>query len=365
MQFGATVRHPPVAASSSSAAASFLCAHPAAASSHATAAKLKHRQQRLQQLVDSMELATLMLSQRNVQLKCRAIAQAVVDDAARHKDCPTQSSFNLNQAVEGSGWLLMAFFGAMAETNLQGHELNSDIEYSSYMQAPGQAKRDARSALATAVPRICELIRSSFDVSIQHDGWNALGALASKVVPYGDDDPCFQLSSALLDRGCDANARNADNGMTPLMAWLAVPNIDVAATGVLQVLERGADLDAHDSQDWTALHWMAAFAKGTVLKELIRGGWLSEATLELPNNDGLTALQIAQNSLVRVVEPHSVEAMQHVPVRRREVCDLLRGMAQMQAEARPMKLKLLTEILGVTDLAHMVMGFIDGKERAQ
>jgi hypothetical protein len=97
---------------------------------------------------------------------------------------------------------------------------------------------------------------------------------------------------------------------------------------------------------------MAHNSKLLLLRALTQNGWLDKATLELTNNDGRTALQLAQ-------------AAQWGDLRRREVCDLLRVGQQVVELARPLKFKLLTEVLLIDDLAHSVMSFVDGKERGQ
>jgi hypothetical protein len=248
----------------------------------------------------------------------------------------------------------MAFFDAWAETNLLAYELNPNFHNQVAAQAIVQKKRDGRESLATAVPRICEFIRASFDVSMMRNGWNALGWLISQVVPHDEDDPCFQLAVALIDRGCDVNARREDDGSTPLMAWSKAPAQGSVGTGAVLIVERGADLDVCDNQGNTAVHWMAQNSRLMLLRALTQNGWLERANLELKNNAGHTALDLAQATWARTRDPRS-----------REVCELLRVSQQAVEHARPLKLRWLTEQLQIQDLAHIVMGFVDGKERAQ
>jgi hypothetical protein len=317
----------------------------------AAAAELKRHRFRLQQAFASAEFATLLLTIENdVYAKCQKIARAVIHDAKRHKqNGGGHSSLNLNQEVEGSGCLLMAFIDALATTNLTEYE---QLTYESY-PAAGQGKRDGRAALGDAVPRICQLIRSSFDINIQREGWSALGWLANKVQPHDAQDPGIQLAAALMDRGCDVNMRRAEDGSTPLMAWIKNSNGDSISTGALFLLDHGADLEARDHQGNTAVHWMAHNGKLS-LRTLMQHRWLERVNLEQTNNDGRTALQLAQAAWSRAHD-----------ARHREVCDLLRVGQQVAEHARPLKLRWLAKVLQIQDLAHIVMDFVDGKERVQ
>jgi hypothetical protein len=351
---------PSVAAASSAPVAASTAAEIAEAA--AAAAELQRYHLRLQQAFASTDFATLLLSNGgNLSVKYAAIAKAVLDDAARHKDKqgggdgggeqqgqPQQSSLDLNQVVESSGCVLMAFIDAMATTNLADYEL-----IDAYSEA-GQVKRDGRKMLATAMPHICQLIRSSFDIRTLRDGWSALGWLANKVLPYDAQDPCFHLVTALLDCGCDVNTRGAQDGSTALMAWIKTSNGDSFSAGALFLLARGADLDARDNQGNTAVHCMAQNGKLSLLRTLMQNGLLDERILELTNTGGHTALQIAQTQWAITRD-----------FRRREVCDLLRVGQQLAELARPLKLRWLTEKLQIQDLAHIAMSFVDGRERAQ
>jgi len=163
----------------------------------------------------------------------------------------------------------------------------------------------------------------------------------------------YTLPVALLDRGLDVNARCA--GLTPLLRVAKVDSPDMAAVGPLLLLERGADIDAVDENGWTSVHWMAHNGMVALMSELTGNGWLLVADLTLRNSAGATALENAQHELVA----HPVKA------RVSACCDLLRATEQLwQTQARPLLLEALSHSLLLPDLAHVVLSYVDGQERA-
>jgi hypothetical protein len=89
---------------------------------------------------------------------------------------------------------------------------------------------------------------------------------------------------------------------------------------------------------------------------LADGGWLVAADLTLLNNDGETALQIAQRKLTADLSDGN----------KRIICDLLRDHAALWTNvARPLIHQWLSHSLLIPELAHVVLSFVDGKERGQ
>ena len=60
---------------------------------------------------------------------------------------------------------------------------------------------------------------------------------------------------------------------------------------VQSLLDRGADVNAKDSDGWTALHWAAYNGYEEIVKALVRAG----ANVDTKNNRGETALQMAKS----------------------------------------------------------------------
>ena len=74
---------------------------------------------------------------------------------------------------------------------------------------------------------------------------------------------------AAIDKGADANVRQADTGMTPLIAAAKFQQEEMI--GVL--VKSGADVNAHDAQGCTALMWASMYAKTPdVVKTLLAAG---------------------------------------------------------------------------------------------
>jgi hypothetical protein len=76
----------------------------------------------------------------------------------------------------------------------------------------------------------------------------------------------------------------------------------------------------------------------------------------MENSAAYTALRLAE---------YWKDAPSGATANRGGVSDLIRGMAELQKEVRPLTFKLLTEFVPIVDLAHIVMEFVDGKKRAQ
>jgi len=298
-------------------------------------------QRSIHQAAASMRLATLLLSHdKPLQEKWTAVTQLLLDDAAR----PDGPLIDLSQPVEGKGPLLMTLLDEVYDFLPSEHESDEQT----------QLKLTAEAALRPAVPPLCALVRGGYDASLTRDGWNALHVLTNTAAPRARDSWSYQLAEALLDRGCNVNARDPD-GDTPLLNWCALfDTSDMAPCGPLLLLERGADIDAANSLGTTFAHCLAADGALTLLTQFVETGWLLAADLTQRNKEGETALQIAQRRLEK--EPNSPE--------RREVCEWLRVTASLwQSKARPLLHGWLADAL-LPDLAYVVLSFVDGLERS-
>jgi hypothetical protein len=253
---------------------------------------------------------------------------------------------------QGKGSLLHLLIGTFVESfvdDTYGRRIHDDQRIIS---------ANAHAMIGTLIPQLCRLIRASYDPTLkQPDGKDALALLVSRAKPNGTDGWVYCLAEALLDRGANVNTRFNDQ-TTPLIDWASSSEGNDSATPYLMLLNRDADIDAQDGRGKTVLHWLAQRAHIEALKELADAGWLTAANLTLLNNAGETALETARRELNA---DDSVDVVQ-----RRVICDLLREQATLWTEeARPLIHLLLSHSLRIPDLAHMVLSFVDGKERGQ
>jgi hypothetical protein len=228
-----------------------------------------------------------------------------------------------------------------------------------------KAKREefdgAWNGFFSTLPHICALIRSSYDTTIKRpDGKDALALLVSLLIPLGVERWSYRLADALLARGADINTR-FDGGQTPLIQWALgnkPPNSmhPACAIGPLLLLQRGADIDARTDIGTTCAHAIAIMGNHHLASALADAGWLAAADLTLLNNKGETALQVARGMLS--ISPDEGK--------RQMICDLLRDHAALwTAKARPLIHRWLSHSLLIPDLAHVVLSFVDGRERGQ
>ena len=96
----------------------------------------------------------------------------------------------------------------------------------------------------------------------------------------------FEVAKSLVKAGADPNVRDK-NGHTPLM---------MAATGSAELLELlidlGAEVNAKQNHDWTALHYAAAHGDKDIIRVLISRG----ADPHVVDKDGRTPLEVASIS---------------------------------------------------------------------
>jgi len=204
--------------------------------------------------------------------KWAAISRLLLEDAARGDD----RLISLSHYVEGKGPLLMLLLGQLRE-----------------MLASGSMP----AAVDSDVAQLCALIRSGYDGSLAHKGRNALHVLTDSFSEMANAR-CYDIAEALLKCDCDVNARCDETGFTPLINWCCSsehgPDTPLHQSIPLLLLEHGADIDARSTDGFTAVHWLAFLGKLRVLKALAARGCLTAAVLTLRNNEGKTALQIAQ-----------------------------------------------------------------------
>jgi hypothetical protein len=62
------------------------------------------------------------------------------------------------------------------------------------------------------------------------------------------------------------------------------------ATVVRELLQHGADANAHDNSGWTALHWASSNGRAEVMRELLKR---HDANVNAQNNGGITPLMCA------------------------------------------------------------------------
>jgi ankyrin repeat protein len=184
-----------------------------------------------------------------------------------------------------------------------------------------------------------------------------LALLAILNIPLDTTVWIYRLAEALLDRGTDVNTR-FNGGRTPLIKWSAgtKPMHHGCMFGPLLLLQRGADIDARTDDGTTCAHAIASKGNLPLAEALADAGWLAAADLTLINNASETALQIAQRKL----------AANSADGNRQVICDLLRDNAALwTTKARPLVHRWLSHSLLIPDLAHVVLSFVDGKERGQ
>ena len=89
----------------------------------------------------------------------------------------------------------------------------------------------------------------------------------------------------LLDHGADVNAQAAPNGSYPLTFAAAIGNQEIVAL----FIERGADVNAKDRRNVTALHSASVFGNMAAIRLLVENG----ADVNIQNNDGMVPLHMA------------------------------------------------------------------------
>lgn len=130
--------------------------------------------------------------------------------------------------------------------------------------------------------RTAELLDAGSDIdAINVDGYTALG-LASY---FGH----LEEVRLLIDRGADVNVISTNEmAVMPLHSALAGGHKQIAAL----LIERGAEVDEPTGADWTPLHYVAESNDLETARLLLKAGARSGYT----RNDGLTALEVAENN---------------------------------------------------------------------
>jgi hypothetical protein len=307
-----------------------------------------HFQFNCKRITQSVKLvATLESSEQPVQ-KLRAAAKLLLEDETRDGS----SLIDLDFHVEGKGSLLMLLMKTVALTAPRDPDLVVRAKEE-------ELDREALNASKPALPFLCARIRASYDTSSKGpNGMDALTLLTHLIVPYKEDNWSYRVAEALLDRGADVSAR-FEGGSTPLIQWSLgnkPPIHPGCAPGPLLLLSRGADIDARDDDGTTPAHAIAMKGNAPLAAALADAGWLTVADLTVLNNKSQTALQVAQEQLQ--ANPGNLD--------RRVVQDLLGQHAALWKEqARPLIHRCLSQAWLLSDLADIVLSFVDGQERGQ
>jgi hypothetical protein len=250
---------------------------------------LKDFQRACKQTKLSAELTMALVAQEPAEKRLQSATKLLLEDEARD-DGPFM---DLSHRVRGKGSLLMLIIETYCEI-LKSCNAAAEAE-------EVQKLKDADTAFATTLPHVCTLIRSSYDTTIKRpDGKDALALLTSLLIPLSTDVWSYQLAEASLDRGANVNTR-FNGGCMPLIRWsLGVkPPMDPGcAVGPLLLLQHGAGINARSDDGTTCAHAIAMGGNHPLAMALAEAGWLAAADLTLLDNNGETALQVAQRMLV-------------------------------------------------------------------
>jgi hypothetical protein len=156
----------------------------------------------------------------------------------------------------------------------------------------------------------------------------------------------LQIARSLIKRGADINGR-LTNGRTPVQNWCCYPKI-TSATGLLLLLEAGADLDADALSNptaWTALSLLCSFKCTQAIRELSAKGWLLMSNVEQA---------IRQLKNMQVKEPADVDVQHLLQL-------LLSEKKHWLHYGRAAVTALLSSLdQFVPDLTEIVVSYIDG-----
>lgn len=118
------------------------------------------------------------------------------------------------------------------------------------------------------------------------DGGDAIVEVTSERIFTAASSGSAQEINALAQAGADFNIRD-DFGQTPLIYALNNGQAVVQA-----LINQGANVNAQTDAGWTPLMYAARDASGNIISVLLQAG----ADPNITNNDGQTAVQIAQNT---------------------------------------------------------------------
>jgi len=206
------------------------------------------------------------------------------------------------------------------------------------------------------IAHVNALLRRSSPAPLQQHPENrdALALFTKLMVPtynYGcNHNFLLDWARALLQRGADVNARDSE-GYTPVQNWCSSANV-MSAKDILMLLETGADFDAAHPHGWTALYSLCYYSRLQVLRELTEPGWLAVAHINLVGVEGKTPIALLQQALRD--KPDDGDVM--------EMLELLSG--NMQLWHISVRHALLAQ-LGIhdqliPDLVELIVSFIDG-----
>jgi hypothetical protein len=159
----------------------------------------------------------------------------------------------------------------------------------------------------------------------------------------------LDLARSILKRGADIHARDI-KGRTPIQNWCIYKGL-TSATGLVFLLEAGADLDAsHSDAKATVLHVLCTNKRKQVLCELSEKGWLGMSShIE-------SAIQLLKSMLVENPTDAEVKCILQL---------LFSDQQHWMSHGRPAVTALLcTWEQLVPDIAELIVSYIDGGRRA-
>ena len=190
----------------------------------------------------------------------------------------------------------------------------------------------------------------TYDVNARRAGRTTLQIVTEAGVPVDERDWPFRLARLLLQRGADVNAVSV-SGLTPLHQW-AQNDYEALdrACGLQLLLEHGADPNLQDADGDTPLHILVYHANEGPLRHLAESRLLDRADLFIFNNNGHTALSLAQQRAAE--KPHDAA--------RKSIHGFLATL--VQGCRRDLGAFVLARVKShlIPDLAFMVAGFLFG-----
>lgn len=206
------------------------------------------------------------------------------------------------------------------------------------------------------LPLLPQLLRSFDPATVNAaTGNNALHEICAFFVLATSTSWSSRLAQAFITRGVSVHARNK-RSRTPLLVYAATSGKDMrSANGLRLLLTHGADLNAQDDDGDGLLHHLARGQALGVLEDMCTGGGAG-LDYALLNSAGQTAADLAAIKLVET-DSDTDESL----VRARRIHRLLLAQTALwTTHSRPVLLRCLDGMLPVTDVAKLVLAYVDG-----